>query len=233
MEASDEGFKGPFQPMYRLTARIHFLGAPGDELIMSNAASNAESPVNIAVTGKMITITIPATSAPADAGAWARLALVEEHLRAEGAQEMDALVNTFGATPYFMLNTARSNGRDGIRSVYQDMFTGFPDIQTEVKSRYVSDNAVILETVLSGTHNGTWNGIPPTGRKVSVPMCAIFPFDDAGKLAAEIVYFDSAILMQQLGLLPAAGTDVSRSGTSGSSSSGSKSPASSTPKSSS
>ena len=83
------------------------------------------------------------------------------------------------------------------------MFAGFPDVKTEVKARYVCDNAVILENVLSGTQTGAWNGIPATGRKVSVPMVAIYPIDAAGKIAAEIVYFDSAIMMKQLGLLPA------------------------------
>ncbi len=58
--------------------------------------------------------------------------------------------------------------------------------------------------MLSGTQTGPWNGILAIGKKVSVPMVAIFPIDPAGKLAAEIVYFDSAILLRQLGLMPAA-----------------------------
>ena len=43
---------------------------------------------------------------------------------------------------------------------------------------------------------------PQPAGKVSVPMVAIYPIDAAGKIAAEIVYFDSAIMMKQLGLLP-------------------------------
>jgi steroid delta-isomerase-like uncharacterized protein len=129
--------------------------------------------------------------------------LVEEHLRVEGAQQMDALLNTFGDSPFFYLNTQRTDGREGIRAVYSDMFTGFPDIQTTVKNWYVGEDAVVVETVLSGTHKGTWSGIPATGRSVAIPMCAIFPIDSSGKLKAEIVYFDSAILLQQLGLAPA------------------------------
>lgn len=128
--------------------------------------------------------------------------LVEEHLRVEGAQQMDALLNTFGKTPFFYLNTTRTDGRDGIKAVYSDLFTGFPDIQTTVKNWYVGEDAVVVETVLSGTHRGTWNGIPATGRSVAVPMCAIFPIDSDGKLKAEIVYFDSMILLRQLGLMP-------------------------------
>jgi steroid delta-isomerase-like uncharacterized protein len=135
----------------------------------------------------------------------ANRALVEEHLRVEGLQQMDALLNTFGTSPYFYLNAQRTDGRDGIRAVYSALFSGFPDLKTTTRNWYVSENAVVVETVLSGTHQGIWNGIPPTGRHVEVPMCAIFPVDDAGKLQAEVVYFDSAILLQQLGLMPAPG----------------------------
>lgn len=124
---------------------------------------------------------------------------VEEHLRVEGAQQMDALINTFGEAPFFYLNTQRTDGKDGIRTVYSELFAGFPDLTTTVKNWYVGLDAVVVETVLSGTQKGSWNGIPATGKSVSVPMCAIFPIDSAGKLKAEIVYFDSAILLQQLG----------------------------------
>ncbi len=161
----------------------------------------ASCDVYFSLVGDVLSITVPLHS---DARAKARLAQVEEHLRVEGAQEMDALVNTFGAKPYFVLNSERTEGRDGIRGIYGAMFAAFPDLKTEVKARYVCENAVILETVLSGTQTGAWNGIPATGKKVNVPMVAIFPIDPVGKLAAEIVYFDSAILLRQLGLMPAA-----------------------------
>jgi steroid delta-isomerase-like uncharacterized protein len=135
----------------------------------------------------------------------ANRALVEEHLRVEGLQQMDALLDTFGKSPFFQLNSQRSTGRDGIRTVYSGMFAGFPDIQTTVKNWYVGPDSVVIETILSGTHKAAWNGIPPTGRHVAVPMCAIFPIDADGKLQAEIVYFDSAILLQQLGLATSGG----------------------------
>jgi predicted ester cyclase len=56
--------------------------------------------------------------------------------------------------------------------------------------------------VLSGTHTGTWHGIPATGHRFEVPICAIFIFDENDKIMGERGYFDSALMQRQLGLLP-------------------------------
>ena len=43
-------------------------------------------------------------------------------------------------------------------------------------------------------------GIPPTNRRVEVPLVAIVGFRD-GKLAAERIYWDQASVLKQIGLL--------------------------------
>jgi carboxymethylenebutenolidase len=43
-------------------------------------------------------------------------------------------------------------------------------------------------------------GVPPTGRKVEVPVVAIVQFHD-GKLAHEHIYWDQASVLVQIGLL--------------------------------
>jgi hypothetical protein len=53
-----------------------------------------------------------------------------------------------------------------------------------------------------GKHTNTWQGIPATNREFEVPACAVFDFDDKGKVASERVYFDGALLLRQLGVLP-------------------------------
>jgi predicted ester cyclase len=58
---------------------------------------------------------------------------------------------------------------------------------------------------LSGTHSGTWFGRSPTGRHFEIPACAVFIFDEDDKIAGERGYFDSALMLRQLGLLPQAG----------------------------
>jgi SnoaL-like polyketide cyclase len=55
--------------------------------------------------------------------------------------------------------------------------------------------------ILSGKHTGDWQGIQATGRGFEIPACAIFTFDEDGRLAGERVYFDMALLLKQIGVL--------------------------------
>ena len=58
--------------------------------------------------------------------------------------------------------------------------------------------------VLGGTHTGTWNGIAPTGRRFEIPVCAVFSFDANDRIIGERGYFDTALMLRQLGLAPQA-----------------------------
>ena len=50
-------------------------------------------------------------------------------------------------------------------------------------------------------HGGEWAGIPPTGRRVEIPIVGIFEFD-GDRLLCEKVYFDMATVLTQMGVLP-------------------------------
>jgi len=66
--------------------------------------------------------------------------------------------------------------------------------------RHVADDAVIFEVLVRGTHTGTWKGIPPTGKRVEFPACAVFTFDDGDRIRSEIAYFDRLTVLSQLGV---------------------------------
>ena len=50
-------------------------------------------------------------------------------------------------------------------------------------------------------------GVPPTNRRVRIPLVAIVRFRD-GKLAHEHIYWDQASVLKQLGLLTGASLPV-------------------------
>lgn len=135
----------------------------------------------------------------------ARLHLVEEHIRAENAHDVDGIMKTFGQHPTFVLNADTFNGHAEIRALYEGFgfggAGGFSDVHVEVTRRHVTDDAVIVEARLSGEHTGTFQGIPATGRRFEAPLCAVFPFDEEGTLTGERVYLDGASLLKQLGVL--------------------------------
>jgi predicted ester cyclase len=63
-----------------------------------------------------------------------------------------------------------------------------------------TDDAVVAEFDLLGTHLGELMGIPPTGKTFRCPVIAMFFF--AGeKIVIERIYFDTLTIMSQLGVL--------------------------------
>ena len=128
-----------------------------------------------------------------------RIARLEEHVRAEQDHDVGATLNTVSANPHFRINDVALDSRDAVTTFYQGMFDGFPDLEIEVTKRFVTDEAIILELILRGTHNGTWAGIPPSGRRMEVPACAVYTFDGDEKIAEERAYFDVSVIMKQIG----------------------------------
>lgn len=89
-------------------------------------------------------------------------------------------------------------------------FRALPDAHIDVRAIIQQGNTVIAESSLVGTHNGPLatpdgNEIPPTGRKVELPVADVFEVED-GKVAKHRVYFDQMTLMTQLGLVPQGAT---------------------------
>jgi steroid delta-isomerase-like uncharacterized protein len=141
-------------------------------------------------------------SNPSDTVASARLAQVLEHVRLENEHDLDAVMRTFGGDGFYDDTPwgDRRAGLAGVRSYYGEMFRAAPDLHIEVVSARTSEDAVILEVRISGTHVGTWRGLPGTGRRFEIPLCGIFTFDAENKLAGERIYYDRASVLRQLGV---------------------------------
>jgi len=132
----------------------------------------------------------------------ARIHAVQEHFRIENTHNLDAVMDTFGSQTSFLANHELHEWREAVRAFYDEFFRGFPDLRFDITHLHVGDEAIPVAMVLSGTHTGTWFGMPPTGRRFEIPACAVFIFDEHDKIAGERGYFDSALMLRQLGLLP-------------------------------
>lgn len=93
-----------------------------------------------------------------------------------------------------------------------------PDTEIIPVSRTVGKDQLVDEMIFKFTHTLTMDwmlpGVPPTGKRVEVPLVAIVKFRD-GKLAHEHIYWDQASVLVQLGLLddcklPVVGIDTAR-----------------------
>jgi steroid delta-isomerase-like uncharacterized protein len=85
-------------------------------------------------------------------------------------------------------------------SVLRAAHEGLPDLEIEVQCQHVTDDAVLVEVLIRGTHLGVWRGLPATGRRVEFPLCGVYTFDGDDRLAGEKIYYDRGTVLRQLGL---------------------------------
>src|SRR5262249_22036774 len=132
-----------------------------------------------------------------------RIAAIEEHVRQENRHDLDGLLSTFGGHAVYEDGPwdERHDGISAVREYYAGLFRAAPDLHIEVKNRYVSKDAIVLEVVISGTHLGAWRGLRATGRHLEFPLCAVFTFDGNDRMLGERIYYDRATVLRQLGVL--------------------------------
>jgi steroid delta-isomerase-like uncharacterized protein len=132
----------------------------------------------------------------------ARLAIVEEHLRFENAHDLNGVLGTFGDTANYDDEAwgEHHHGREKVRAFYAQLMSALPDLTIDMLRRHVTEEAIVLEVTIRGTHLGPWRGLPATSRRVEIPLCGVFTFDDQDRLAGERIYYDRATLLRQLGV---------------------------------
>ena len=150
-------------------------------------------------------------------------ALWEAHCRYEfETREVERTMATMVAEPYVnhIPTMAGGVGHDELKRFYKYHFIGLNPADTAMTpvSRTVGADTLVDEVIFSFTHTSEidWMlpGIPPTGRRVEVPLVAIVRFE-GGKVAHEHIYWDQASVLVQLGLidpqgLPVAGAETAK-----------------------
>ena len=133
----------------------------------------------------------------------ARWRAVEDHIRFEATHDLEPLLGTFGAEPEWHNKPSNDvlHGAEAIRTFYGDLFAGFPDFWLDIRARHTAGDAIVVEGLFGGTHEQSWMGIPATGKKASIPFCAVFTFTADDRIHSEIVYYDRYTLLEQLGVI--------------------------------
>jgi steroid delta-isomerase-like uncharacterized protein len=133
-----------------------------------------------------------------------REAVVREHMESENRQDFEATLRTFAHPRYELVATGEvHDGAEAVRGYYAASRASFPDQRNEVHAIHHADDAVLVEFDLLGTHRGPLLGVPPTGRAFRCRMIAVFAFAE-DLIVCERVYFDTATILRQLGILPPA-----------------------------
>jgi steroid delta-isomerase-like uncharacterized protein len=91
--------------------------------------------------------------------------------------------------------------RDAHEAFARAFYAAFPDMHHDVELVIADEDAVMVRSVLRGTHSGSFYGIPATGRTVAVSAHVALRVRD-GRVTELFGVFDEAGLLRQLGVLP-------------------------------
>ncbi len=104
-------------------------------------------------------------------------------------------------------------GWEGMKQMVASFRAAFPDVCLAVEDQIAEGDRTVTRLTITGTHRGPFRSklktLMPTGKKISVQVIDIFRHDANGKLAECWSGFDVFGMLQQLGVVPAAGPSVS------------------------
>lgn len=127
-------------------------------------------------------------------------ALVSQHLRAEGRGDVEGAIAVYtDDVEHDVVGYPGSphRGKDGARKFYDELTTNFRTEGEEVLHRFVTDDAMILEQLMTGTVIGSMLGLPGHGRRINFRILHVFEFRD-GLVSRENIWLDSAAIIAQL-----------------------------------
>ena len=135
--------------------------------------------------------------------------LWDEHMRSEfETSSVEATLETMVEEPYVNHVPVMTGGvgLEEVREFYAERFITQqpPEVQITPVSRTIGNDRVVDELIYAFSHDIVMDWllprVPPTGKRIEVPMVVVVEFID-GKIASEHIYWDQATVLTQAGLL--------------------------------
>jgi len=89
-------------------------------------------------------------------------------------------------------------GPDGVREAIEMVLSAFPDMQVKLEAVVAEGDRIAVRNSITGTHDGEYMGIEPTGEEVETMVVAFQRIED-GRLIEERQLVDRLAMLQQLG----------------------------------
>jgi steroid delta-isomerase-like uncharacterized protein len=134
-------------------------------------------------------------------------ALVRRAIDLINEGNLDALDDCFAASfvDHPLYPALMSPGYAPGLALFKQALAGFrtvlPDMRWTVDHLLAEEDRVLVVYTLTGTHQGTFFNVPPTGKQITYVSVSLFRIED-GKIAEEWRLYDRASVWQQLGLIP-------------------------------
>ena len=128
------------------------------------------------------------------------IAVVEQHLKAEGAGDIDgavAAVHRRHRPRRRRVPWLAAHGKEAAREFYGFLTANFRTEEEEPINRWFLGDTMFLEQTMTGTVIGEMLGIPGNGRRVTFRIFHVFEFND-GLITREQVWLDTGAIVAQL-----------------------------------
>jgi steroid delta-isomerase-like uncharacterized protein len=110
--------------------------------------------------------------------------LWKRHSIAEDERDLPGLISTLTEDCVYELvdQEARWEGHEGAARFYMELLSAFPDIHFDLTQIVIGPQGVCEEANVTGTHQGAWLGVPPSGERLSWRVVIFFPWDPERRL---------------------------------------------------
>ena len=104
-----------------------------------------------------------------------------------------------------------ATGAELLKEVFGRLHRAFPDLHIAVDDLIAEGDKVVARHTVTGTHQGEYMGLPPTGKSITYNEIVICRFAD-GRIAETWGVVDVLSQLRQLGALPEAPHDHGNGG---------------------
>jgi predicted ester cyclase len=110
--------------------------------------------------------------------------LWKRHSVAEDNRDLPGLLSTLTEDcVYELVQTGhRWEGHEGAARFYGGLLGAFPDIDFQLRHIVIGPQGVFEEADVTGTHEGAWLGVEPTGNRLAWIATILFPWDGERRL---------------------------------------------------
>lgn len=117
------------------------------------------------------------------------------------AEFISAMIDEIVAPDVRNHTPVEATGAHVLKELFARLHRVFPDLRVTVEDMIEEDGKVAGRNTLTGTHQGEYMGLPPTGKSVTYNEIIIFRFVN-GRIAETWGVVDVFAQMKQLGLIP-------------------------------
>lgn len=125
---------------------------------------------------------------------------IEEVVEALNARDFDRFAATHADDVVLHDHDETLQGVEAAVAHERALYESFPDMQYDVETTVSEGNVVAARWTVTGTHEGEFQGLPPTGNEVVIPAMGVMTVEDREITEVWLVY-DRLGLMEQLGAL--------------------------------